>query len=155
MRQCNHRTGATGKNFRACCCCFCVQAARNSRLCSAMAGFHPSYFANLVGPARARYKSKIEMREGVDPYELRIGKDAVADAELLPSTVYPNIYNYLVLATSYATQEDMRMFKSLEAHNFTTSGFVKCLAATQLPSKRVIVFSEVRTRKMRAFFVLA
>ncbi|KAH9361714.1 hypothetical protein HPB48_005133 [Haemaphysalis longicornis] len=57
--------------------------------------------------------------------------------------VYPDIYNYFVLAINYATQEDMRMFKSLEAHNFFTRGFGKCFAAMQLPSKRVIVLSEM------------
>lgn len=47
--------------------------------------------------------------------------------------VYPDIYNHLVLATNYATQEEMKMYKSLEAHSFFTSGFAKRLAATQLP----------------------
>lgn len=117
-----------------------------------MAGFFQSYFEDLVGPARARYTAKVAMCEGVDPYTLRIGKDAIADAELLPSTTYPDIYNYLVLATNYATQEEMRAYKSLDAHNFFTSGFVKGLAATQLPSKRVVVLSEVRKRQMRGCF---
>ncbi|KAH7984242.1 hypothetical protein HPB52_018423 [Rhipicephalus sanguineus] len=36
----------------------------------------------------------------------------------------------------------MKAYKSLEAHNFFTSGWVKGLAAKELPSKRVVVLSK-------------
>ncbi|KAH9366634.1 hypothetical protein HPB48_018162 [Haemaphysalis longicornis] len=83
------------------------------------------------------------MCDNIDPYMLSIGTDATTDADFLPATTYPDIYNYLVLSTNYATQDEMRMVKSLEAHNFFTSGWVRGLAAKQLPSKRVVVLSQV------------
>lgn len=66
-------------------------------------GLCPSYFNGLVGPARARYESKIKMCDNIDPYILSIGTDATTDADFLPATTYPDIYNYLVLSTNYAT----------------------------------------------------
>ncbi|KAH7973198.1 hypothetical protein HPB52_022757 [Rhipicephalus sanguineus] len=106
-------------------------------------GFLPSYFGELVGPARARYGTKIKMCDDIDPYRLSIGRDATTDADLLPATTYADIFNYLVFTTNYVTQEQMKAYKSLEAHNFFTSGWVKGLAAKELPSKRVVVLSEV------------
>ncbi|KAH7956862.1 hypothetical protein HPB52_013019 [Rhipicephalus sanguineus] len=84
-------------------------------------GFLPSYFDELVGPARARYETKIKMCDDIDPYRLSIGRDATTDADLLPATTYADIFNYLVFTTNYVTQEQMKAYKSLEAHNFFTS----------------------------------
>lgn len=109
----------------------------------------PSYFDELIGAARARYEVKVKMCDDVDPYRLSIGSDATADADLLPSTTYADIFNYLVLTTNFVTHEQMKAYKSLEAHNFFTSGWVKGIAVKQLPSKRVIVLSEVSLREMR------
>ncbi|KAG0413090.1 hypothetical protein HPB47_009760, partial [Ixodes persulcatus] len=38
---------------------------------------------------------------------------------------------------------EMKAYKSLEAHNYFTSGWVKSLTAMRLPSKRIVVLSEV------------
>ncbi|KAH7956592.1 hypothetical protein HPB52_010888 [Rhipicephalus sanguineus] len=59
--------------------------------------FCPSYFAELVGPTRARYEAKISMCDGVDPYTLCAGTDTTTDVELLPVTTHADIVNYLVL----------------------------------------------------------
>ncbi|KAH7951024.1 hypothetical protein HPB52_004274 [Rhipicephalus sanguineus] len=40
----------------------------------------------------------------------------------------------------------MKAYKSLEAHNYFTSGRVSGVTAKRVPSKRVIVLSEVNTR---------
>ncbi|KAH7943007.1 hypothetical protein HPB52_003990 [Rhipicephalus sanguineus] len=83
--------------------------------------FCPSYFAELVGPTRARYEAKISMCDGVDPYTLCAGTDMTTDVELLPVTTHADI-----------------------AHNYFTSGRVSGVTAKRLPSKRVIVLSEVK-----------
>lgn len=108
-----------------------------------------SYFDELIGAARARYEVKVQMCDNVDPYRLSIGSDATKDADLLPSTTYADILNYIVLTANFVTHEEMKAYKSLDAHNFFTSGWVKGIAVKQLPSKRVIVPSEVSLREMR------
>lgn len=106
--------------------------------------FCPSYFAGLVGPTRARYEEKVTMCDGVDPYTLCAGTDTAADVELLPVTTHADIVNYLVLSTNYVSLAEMKAYKALEAHNYFTSGRVSGMTAMRLPSKRVIVLSEVR-----------
>ncbi|KAH7984903.1 hypothetical protein HPB52_024456 [Rhipicephalus sanguineus] len=106
--------------------------------------FCPAYYSGLVGATRARYEAKINICDGVDPYTLRVGADATADVELLPATTQVDIINYLVLSTSYVPLQQMKAYKSLEAHNYFTSGWVRNIAATQLQSERVVVLGEVR-----------
>ncbi|XP_077485408.1 uncharacterized protein LOC144095608 [Amblyomma americanum] len=105
--------------------------------------FCRSYFYELVGRTRARYESKVEMCGGLDPYTLRVGTDSAPDAGLLPSTTHNDIISYLVLSTSYLSHQQMKAYKSLEAHNYFTSGRVKTVTAMRVPSKRVVVLSEV------------
>ncbi|XP_077548335.1 uncharacterized protein LOC144161556 [Haemaphysalis longicornis] len=100
-------------------------------------------FAGLVGPTRARYEEKVNMCDGVDPYTLCAGTDTTADVELLPVTTHADIVNYLVLSTNYVSLAEMKAYKALEAHNYFTSGRVSGMTAMRLPSKRVIVLSEV------------
>ncbi|KAM7287288.1 uncharacterized protein ISCGN_030979 [Ixodes scapularis] len=83
------------------------------------------------------------MCDGVDPYTLRVGTNTTSDADLLPATTHVDIINYLVLSTSYISLLQMKAYKSLEAHNYFTSGWVKSLTAMRLPSKRIVVLSEV------------
>ncbi|KAH7975760.1 hypothetical protein HPB52_004931 [Rhipicephalus sanguineus] len=80
---------------------------------------------------------------GIDPYKLRIGKDAALDVDLLPAVTHGDIVNYLVLSTSHVTLQQMVAYKLLDGHNYFTSGWVKSIAAKQLPSQRVVVLSEV------------
>ncbi|CAN7941855.1 unnamed protein product [Ixodes pacificus] len=83
------------------------------------------------------------MCDGVDPYTLRVGMNTTSDADLLSATTHVDIINYLVLSTSYISLLQMKAYKSLEAHNYFTSGWVKSLTAMRLPSKRIVVLSEV------------
>ncbi|XP_072142334.1 uncharacterized protein [Dermacentor andersoni] len=105
--------------------------------------FCPAYYEGLVGATRARYETKTKLCDGVDPYTLRVGADATADVELLPATTQVDIINYLVLSTSYVTLQQMKVYKSLDAHNYFTSGWVRNIAAMRLQSERVIVLGEV------------
>ncbi|XP_075534465.1 uncharacterized protein LOC142568347 [Dermacentor variabilis] len=103
----------------------------------------PSYSEELVGPTRARYRAKIEMCDGIDPYELCIGKNATPKVDLLPTVTHADIVNYLVLSKSHVTLQQMKAYESLEGHNYFTSGWVKSVAAKPLASERVIVLSDV------------
>ncbi|KAH7982100.1 hypothetical protein HPB52_002935 [Rhipicephalus sanguineus] len=67
--------------------------------------FCPSYFAELVGPTRARYEAKISMCDGVDPYTLCAGTDMTTDVELLPVTTHADIVICRFLARLYREVE--------------------------------------------------
>ncbi|XP_049522544.1 uncharacterized protein LOC125945034 [Dermacentor silvarum] len=108
------------------------------------AGLCPAYFDELVGPTRVRYKEKIVLCDGVDPYQLPVGAQAAVNASLLPPVTHVDIINYLVLSTSYASLDQMKAYKSLDSHNYFTSGWVRNLIAKKLPSKRVVLLSQVK-----------
>ncbi|KAH7962991.1 hypothetical protein HPB52_019066 [Rhipicephalus sanguineus] len=78
------------------------------------------------------------------PYTLCAGTDTTTDVELLPVTTHADIVNYLVLWTNHVSLTEMKAYKSLKAHNYFTSGRVSGVTAKRLPSKRVIVLSEVK-----------
>ncbi|XP_049275785.1 heparan sulfate glucosamine 3-O-sulfotransferase 1 [Rhipicephalus sanguineus] len=65
------------------------------------------------------------MCDGIDPYELRIGKDAASDVNLLPAVTHGDIVNYLVLSTSHVMLQQMKAYKSLDGHNYFASGWTK------------------------------
>lgn len=117
--------------------CLALMAKKNR------SGHCPAYFDELVGPTRARYKEKIALCDGVDPYELRVGAQAAVDASLLPTVTHVDIINYLVLSTNYVSLDQMKAYKSLDSHNYFTSGWVRNITAKKLPSERVVVLSQV------------
>ncbi|KAH6940245.1 hypothetical protein HPB50_026441 [Hyalomma asiaticum] len=86
----------------------------------------PTYYSDLTGPERLRYTEKVEMCDRIDPFTLR-----------------PDTANYLVFSANYLTLEEMKAFKSTEAHNYFTSGWVKGLSAKQLQDDKVLLLGEV------------
>ncbi|KAG0433259.1 hypothetical protein HPB47_020110 [Ixodes persulcatus] len=82
------------------------------------------------------------MCNGVDPHTLGIGADPTPDADVQPATTHMDIINYLVLSTNYVSLQQMKAFKTLDAHNYFTSGWVKSLKAMRLPSKRIVMLSK-------------
>ena len=67
---------------------------------------YSDYFVGLEGPAKSRYQEKVTVC-GFDPYALR-KSDFSENIELLPKVQYPDIVNYLLLQTSWATKTQMR-----------------------------------------------
>lgn len=47
------------------------------------------------------------------------------DVRFYPSLDFADIRDYLVHGTSFVTQEQLKSYKSLEAHNYITSGLVE------------------------------
>lgn len=113
--------------------------------------FHEGYFSQLIGPARVRYKEKIQLCENVDPYTLRLGMDTSTDASLLPSVAHGDIVSYLVFSTSFVTLDQMKAYKSLESHNYFTSGWVKSLSAKKLGEDKVVLLGEVSAQPFLHF----
>ena len=77
------------------------------------------YFAGLDGPAKSRYKEKV-IECGFDPYALKRSHFS-ENIALLPNIQYPDVVNYLVLQTSWATKTQMKTYNSMEAYNFFAS----------------------------------
>ncbi|KAH9372244.1 hypothetical protein HPB48_003451 [Haemaphysalis longicornis] len=74
---------------------------------------------------------------------LRPGMDTAGDVDLFPEIRYGDILSYLVFSANFFTLEEMKAFKSTEAHNYFTSGWVKSLSAKQLQDDKVLLLGEV------------
>jgi hypothetical protein len=83
----------------------------------------PGYAASLQGPDKIRYLNKVELCGGVDPYNIPCN-EYLYDSKKWPNIEYTDIVNYLVLTICSITNTQMKAYKSLESHNFFTSGFV-------------------------------
>ncbi|KAH6947344.1 hypothetical protein HPB50_018470 [Hyalomma asiaticum] len=102
----------------------------------------PTYYSDLTGPERLRYAEKVEICDRIDPFTLRPGTDTSSDVNVFPDICYGDIANYLVFSANYLTLEEMKAFKSTEAHNYFTSGWVKGLSAKQLQDDKVLLLGE-------------
>ncbi|KAH6921212.1 hypothetical protein HPB50_027801 [Hyalomma asiaticum] len=95
------------------------------------------------------------MCDRIDPFTLRRGTDTSSDVNVFPDICYGDIANYLVFSANYLTLEEMKAFKSTEAHNYFTSGWVKGVSAKQLQDDKVLLLgeSDVGARPWRTVFV--
>ena len=82
------------------------------------------YIETLYGEALARYKKKLELIDGVDPYQIN-KKDWSSDEEKLPAISYPDLLSYLLFTPSPYSKEDLKAIKSTEAYNQFLNGFVR------------------------------
>lgn len=82
-----------------------------------------AYVQNLDETAKLRYL-ELKLCGGVDLLLLRTD-ELRFDVDLVPRVEISDIKDYLVHATSYITHEEMKGKRSLEAHNYLTSGFVQ------------------------------
>ncbi|XP_049519692.1 uncharacterized protein LOC125944013 [Dermacentor silvarum] len=97
-----------------------------------------AYAHDLRGPEKRRYEEKVHLCSGVDPYDYD-GDEAVCDVNLLPRVEFTDIKDYLVHGTSFVTREDLKAYKSMEAHNYVTSGWVQQPRVRDLGDGRCVV----------------
>nr|XP_054923052.1 uncharacterized protein LOC126524139 [Dermacentor andersoni] len=82
------------------------------------------YAKSLPDPERSRYIIKIAKCGGDDP--LALSDDHFTnDVAFYPSVDRADIRDYLVHGTSFVTRDQLKSYKSLEAHNYVTSGLVE------------------------------
>lgn len=105
--------------------------------------FNEAFYAGLIGSARARYQEKVKLCDDVDPYTLRLSADTTMDVSAFPEVSHGCIVNCLVFSSSFATLEEMKAYKSLESHNYFTSGWVKTLSAKRLQGEKVLLLGDV------------
>ena len=88
------------------------------------------YARTLAISNKRRYLEKISGIE-VDPYCIPSSDEA------LPPVGCTDIFNYLVLGTSFCTTERFKAFKSLDAYKYFESGFVSSVGAKEIEKKVV------------------
>lgn len=99
------------------------------------------YYATLDDAVKVRYKEKVTLC-GFDPYQLK-KSDYSEDFKLFPNVEYPDIINYLVLQTSWATSSQMKAYKSTEGYNFFVSGWVNTLLVKKVGTNKAVVSGRV------------
>ena len=80
-----------------------------------------AYANSLSEEAKKRYKDKISMIGGLDPYLGSLGECA----DTTPPVEASDLVSYLVLQTSFLTAEQFKAHKGLESYNQFVSGWVK------------------------------
>ncbi len=80
-----------------------------------------TYLEGLPENAQGRYRSKLELIGGLDPFTSPLGEPV----DLVPPVEACDLVAYLVLQTSYLTSKQFKARKSLEAYNQFTSGWIK------------------------------
>lgn len=104
------------------------------------------YSQRLLGNDKVRYLDKVLACGNIDPYEL-FGSDLSSDSKLWPPISHIDIVNYLVLTTNSVSKDQMKAYKSLEAHNFFTSGFVDTdIRSKTVKDGNVLLIGKVRIR---------
>jgi len=77
------------------------------------------YAEGLLVSNRRRYLEKIKDIGEPFCYEYRL-----LEADVLPPVRSMDIFNYLVLSTSFCTGEQFKAYKSLDSYKYFASGFV-------------------------------
>lgn len=100
-----------------------------------------AYVASLCDADKERYAAKIKAC-GVDPFSLD-ALDCAVDVNLWPRINMCDIHDYLVSRTSFVTRKQLKAYRSLEAHNYVTSGWVKAPWLKQVGHDSVIALTQV------------
>ena len=106
------------------------------------------YYSTLLGPAKARYKEKVNLCR-FDPYLLKISECSNEFADF-PAVEYPDIVNYLVLQTSWVTGQQMKAYKAMDAYNFFISGWVNSVMIKKVTGNDKVVVTARVNHSQRA-----
>ena len=102
------------------------------------------YAASLKDDVKQRYGEKIA-KIGIDPV---IIPEEELDPECLPPIEQSDLFSFLVLETSYYTNEQFKNYKSLEAYNQVVSGFVASVRGKLVSQKHVVVAKVRHSQRM-------
>ena len=92
------------------------------------------YIKELSVAYKRRYLEKTE--DIGNPYAYAL---STLDQEELPPVRSPDIFNYLVLSTSFCTSDRFKAYKSMDAYKYFISGFVSSVAAKRIGEHYVVV----------------
>ena len=102
------------------------------------------YAASLKDDVKQRYSEKIA-KIGIDPV---IIPEEELDPDCLPPIEQSDLFSFLVLETSYYTNEQFKNYKSLEAYNQVVSGFVASVRGKLVSQKHVVVAKVRHSQRM-------
>lgn len=91
-----------------------------------------------------RYLDKIK-KIGWDPYHIKHCQQCQWETARhnMPTMTYADIYEYLVIRISFYTHDQLRSFKSLEAYDLFSCGWVKNIRWLKGDQNLVVVIAEV------------
>ena len=92
------------------------------------------YGTALERHVKLRYLKKISVL-GIDPFIIPCEE---FDPECLPPIEQSDLFGYLVLQTSYYTNDQFKNYRSLEAYNQVVSGFVASVGGRIISGKYVV-----------------
>lgn len=96
------------------------------------------YVEGLPDEAKSRYKDKISLINGLDPFSSDYCSKLV-ESESYPPLDSCDLLSYLVLKTSFLTLEQFRARKGLDAYNQFVSGWVKEIKTWSVSGKYLTV----------------
>jgi len=91
-----------------------------------------SYFEGLKEEDKRRYKDKIALINGIDPFGKIVGGEVFSGIIPIDSC---DVVSYLVLQTSFMTLEQFKARKGLEAYNQFVSGWIKDVSTVKIAGK--------------------
>ena len=92
------------------------------------------YTESLSISDKRRYLEKT--KEIGDPYGYPLSALSQDD---LPPVRSTDIFNYLVLSTSFCTSERFKAYKSMDAYKYFLSGFVSAVGARKVEKKYIVL----------------
>lgn len=108
------------------------------------------YKESLLGEELKRYEEKIVLCKNVDPYTLDLDSTHEVPS-LYPRITYGHLYNYIVFTKSYATQNQMMNFTSLNCYNNFTSGLVQAIRVLKLGDDLRLIVAQVTIKSLRPY----
>ena len=102
------------------------------------------YASALESHAKLRYLKKISI-VGIDPFIIPCEQ---FNPECLPAIEQSDLFGYLVLQTSYYTNDQFKNYRSLEAYNHVVSGFVASVRGKIISGKYVVVAKVRHSQRM-------
>ena len=102
----------------------CIMQSCSSSLLS-------SYAENLSNEAKARYRGKIVIIGGLDPFKRGLGEPCI----VVPPVDASDLVAYLVLQTNFITTNQFKARKSLEAYNQFVCGWVRAVCSWKVAEK--------------------
>lgn len=105
------------------------------------AAINTGYISGLCDMDRERYALKVDLC-GFDPFELD-ARDCENSCALLPRVTMCDIFDFLVLRTSFVTKNQLKSYKALDGHNYVTSGWVRQPSTKETGPDTVVVVTQV------------
>ncbi|XP_054720573.1 uncharacterized protein LOC129230197 [Uloborus diversus] len=99
---------------------------------------YSEYVENLDNEAKQRYIEKIKDINYKDPYLLH-NTELSTSASDLPDVTYIDIVNYMVYGVSAYTLEEFKAYKSLQAYNLFSCGWVLNVFAKKMAAMCLVI----------------